>query len=78
MASYYAKQAFDNMLFGDEDDDRCQICRYCGQGPFFWEQFDRGWRLVDDFGQIHSCPEFFARKKRSTANRRSTNFNKTS
>lgn len=35
-------------------------CKYCLAGPLWWMEVTGGWRLVNDKGQIHSCPEYLA------------------
>jgi len=30
-------------------------CKYCNETGLHWEKTEKGWRLFEDEGQMHSC-----------------------
>jgi len=46
---------------GHEDDywEPFQVkCKYCGADQFDWVNTERGWRLADRKGNVHSCKKY--------------------
>ena len=53
---------FENYMYEEETDTyygpgfkKEKECKYCGAKPFYWQQTNKGWRLVDSIGKIHIC-----------------------
>jgi len=60
MADYALEMVNSHIDYPDEREPEGHGCRYCLAGPFYWLQSERGdWRLVDEYGKTHSCPEYF-------------------
>jgi hypothetical protein len=33
-------------------------CKYCSAPDLHWKDVERGWRLVDGAGDVHSCAKY--------------------
>ena len=58
MADYINEQD----CYADEFDDGVE-CKYCGNGPFYWESTATGWRLHTETGRLHTCKAHPVNKK---------------
>ena len=58
------QQGLDDELSGEFDDEYCggssgprpKTCRQCGVTNLYWGWAEKGWRLFDENGTLHSCP----------------------
>jgi hypothetical protein len=56
------QEGLDAELSGEFDDEdggdytpRSKTCRQCGTGYLYWGSAEKGWRLFDVNGKLHSC-----------------------
>ena len=35
-----------------------KACRYCKARGLFWTHTEQGWRLADNKGNVHECPQW--------------------
>lgn len=42
---------------------KATACKYCKKKPLYWEETERGWRLFDLEGKMHSCKEYHENKR---------------
>lgn len=43
-------------------------CKYCHTYLLRWTQTDKGWRMIDQQGEIHSCKEYHTSKRKTLHN----------
>lgn len=59
MADMLIEQGFNNYLDGIEEGEPFRrACKFCDERDLHWECTNDKWRLFNDLGQVHDCPEY--------------------
>jgi len=45
----------------EDEYPRLFMCRYCGYQDLQWTKTERGWRLANQSGRVHTCKKYGSR-----------------
>ena len=60
MADALIDELWDDEWEGEQEDwyEHLQTCKYCGLRNLWWVETERGWRLANKSGRIHTCKKY--------------------